>query len=170
MINNTLCSNNHFVYKQEHQFLENLKQRFKRILNKSWNKYRSKITTKPKNNNLDYMIDLSFRNINKLFLLPFKNDDNDPTRNYIFFLLSFTCHCAVGNEIIFITEVLKSKLCSHCGAYILGRGNINIIGHKNVTQVAFKNCAPLSKCITKIEGTMIELLKIYIWLCHCILY
>ena len=38
------------------KFLENLKQRFKRTI--SWNKYRSKITTQPKNNNLDYMIDL----------------------------------------------------------------------------------------------------------------
>ena len=77
-------------------------------------------------------------------------------------MLRFTCHYAVGNEIIFITEVLKSNRCSHYGAYILGRGNINIIGHKNVTQVAFKNCAPLSKCIAKVEGTMIEMLKIYI--------
>ena len=35
------------------------------------------------------------------------------------------------------------------------RGNVNIIGCQ-VTQVAFKNCAPFTKCITKIDGTTID--------------
>ena len=59
------------------KFLENIKQEFKRTI--SWNKYRSEITEQPKNNNLDYLIDPTFRNINRLFVLSFKNDDNDPT-------------------------------------------------------------------------------------------
>ena len=49
------------------KFLENIKQGFKRTI--SWNKYRSEITTYPKNNNLDYLIDPTFRNINRLFVL-----------------------------------------------------------------------------------------------------
>ena len=53
------------------KFLENIKQGFKRAV--SWNRYRSKITTQSKSNNLDYMIDLTFRNINRLL---------DPTRDY----------------------------------------------------------------------------------------
>ena len=32
-------------------------------------------------NNLDYLIDPTFRNINRLFVLPFKNGNNDPTRD-----------------------------------------------------------------------------------------
>ena len=60
------------------KFLENIKQGFKRTI--SWNKYRSKITTQPNNNNLDYLIDPAFRNINRLFILSFKNGDNDLTR------------------------------------------------------------------------------------------
>ena len=59
------------------KFLENIKQGFKRTI--SWNKYRSEITTQPKNNNLDYLIDPTFRNINRLFVLAFKNGSNDPT-------------------------------------------------------------------------------------------
>ena len=47
--------------------LENIKQGFKRAI--SWNKYRSEITTQPKNNHLDYLIDPTFRNINRLFVL-----------------------------------------------------------------------------------------------------
>ena len=49
------------------KFLENIKQRFKRAI--SWDKYRSEITTQPRNNNLDYLIDPKFRNINRLFVL-----------------------------------------------------------------------------------------------------
>ena len=61
------------------RFLENIKQGFKRTI--SWNKYRSEIATQPKNNNLDYLIDLTFRNINRLFVLSFKNGGNDSTRD-----------------------------------------------------------------------------------------
>ena len=46
-------------------FLENIPQAFKRKI--SWNKYRSEITTQPKNNNLDYLIDPTFRNIDCLY-------------------------------------------------------------------------------------------------------
>ena len=63
------------------KFLENKKQGFKRTI--SWNKYRSEITTQTKNNNLDYLIHPTFRNINRLFALSFKNGDYDPTRNYL---------------------------------------------------------------------------------------
>ena len=33
--------------------------------------------------------------------------------------------------------------------------NTEIIGHQ-VTQVAFKNCAPFTKCITKVDETTID--------------
>ena len=62
------------------KFLENINKGFRRTI--SWNKYRSEITTQPKNNNLDYLIDPTFRNINILFVLSFKNGDYDPTRYY----------------------------------------------------------------------------------------
>ena len=56
----------------------------------------------------------------------------------------------VGNEIIWNAEVLKSNLCDYNDAYILVKGDIANIGHQ-VTQVAFKNVAPVTKCITKID-------------------
>ena len=52
------------------KFFENIKQGFKRTI--SWKKYRSKVTAQTKNNNLDYMIEPTFRNINRLFVLSFK--------------------------------------------------------------------------------------------------
>ena len=61
------------------KFLENIKQGFKKTI--SWNKYRSEITTHPRNNNLNSMINSAFRNINRLFVLSFKDGDNDPIRD-----------------------------------------------------------------------------------------
>ena len=60
------------------KFIENIKQGFKRTI--CWNKYISKITTQPKNNKLDYLIDPTVWNINKLFVFLLKNDFDDPTR------------------------------------------------------------------------------------------
>ena len=61
-------------------FLENIKQRFKRTI--SWKKYISEIKTQTKNNHLAYLIDPTFRNVNKLFVISFKNDNDDPTRDF----------------------------------------------------------------------------------------
>ena len=61
----------------------------------------------------------------------------------------------VGNEIIYNIEVLKCNLADYNNAYILIRGDITIV-EDNVTQVAFNNCAPFGKCITKIDGTTID--------------
>ena len=52
-------------------------------------------------------------------------------------------------------EVLKSNLYDYNDVYISLRGTITIIGHQ-VTQVAFKNCAPFFTCFTKIDGTTID--------------
>ena len=62
----------------------------------------------------------------------------------------------VGNEIIYKAEVLKSHLCYYNDAYILVRGNITIIGYNLANEVAFTNCAPFTKYITKIDGTTID--------------
>ena len=63
------------------KFLKNgdIKKGFKRTI--YWNKYRSERTTKPRSNNLDYLIDPTFRNINRLFELSLNNDENDHARD-----------------------------------------------------------------------------------------
>ena len=58
-------------------FLENINQGFK--INFLGKKQRSEITTQTENNNLDYLVDPTFRN--RLFVLSLKNGNNDPTRN-----------------------------------------------------------------------------------------
>ena len=57
------------------------------------------------------------------------------------------------NEITYNAEVLKSSLCDYEDAYILLRVDIYVTAAPE-TQVAFKNCAPMTKCIPKIEETI----------------
>ena len=57
-----------------------------------------------------------------------------------------------ANEITYNTEILKSNLCDYNYAYILVRGDITVVAAL-ATQVAFKNCAPFTKCIKKIDET-----------------
>ena len=61
----------------------------------------------------------------------------------------------VRNEVIYNTEVLKYIFFYYSDAYILVRGDITVIAAP-VTQVAFKNCTPFIRCITKIGGTTID--------------
>ena len=61
------------------KFSENIKQGFKKTI--SWNKCGSEITAQLKSNHLDYLLDAKFRKINRLFVLSFKNGNDDPTRD-----------------------------------------------------------------------------------------
>ena len=54
------------------KLLEQLKSGFKRINN--WNKYQSKVTVQAQNQYLDYLIDPSFQEVNKLSVLSFENN------------------------------------------------------------------------------------------------
>ena len=52
--------------------LEQLKTGFKRTI--KWNKYRSELSNQTKNNNLSYLIDPTFTNVNRLFVLSLENE------------------------------------------------------------------------------------------------
>ena len=56
-----------------------------------------------KNNNLDYLIDPTFRNINRFFILPFKNGNNNPTRD------SFDKYYMPLVEIKYLNAVINNK-------------------------------------------------------------
>ena len=85
-----------------------------------------------------------------LNLLDEQNDSKFTTKKLKIVNDQSNANCDIGNEIIYNTEVLKSNLCDHNDAYILVKGDIAIIGHQ-VTQVAFKNYAPFTKCIRKMD-------------------
>ena len=70
-----------FTLSKESQIklLEQLKSGFKRTI--KWNKYRSQMTVQPQNNNLDYVIDSTFTNVNRLFALLFTTDNAGDNRD-----------------------------------------------------------------------------------------
>ena len=69
-------------------------------------------------------------------------------------------------DIKFKTTMLKSNLCDYADAYVFVKGTITIIGDGDdnaVRQaderdkgVTFKNCAPFTKCISRINGIDID--------------
>ena len=70
----------------------------------------------------------------------------------------------VNSQIKFKTTMLKSSLCDYSDAYILVKGTISVnntaaagAGANNTNRkVIFKNCAPFTNCISKINNTQID--------------
>ena len=71
-----------------------------------------------------------------------------------------------SNDIKFKTTMLRSNLCDYADAYILVKGTITITGARDDDAakqldernkgVIFKNCAPFTKCISRINNTDID--------------
>ena len=71
-----------------------------------------------------------------------------------------------NSQIKFKTSVLRASLCDYSNAYILVSGTTSITGAGNddATRrldernkgVIFKNCAPLTDCISEINNTQID--------------
>ena len=60
------------------KLLEQLKSGFKRTI--KWNKYRLQMTIQPQHNNLNHLIDTTFTNVNRLFVLSFPRNNNTDSR------------------------------------------------------------------------------------------
>ena len=71
-----------------------------------------------------------------------------------------------SNDIKFKTTMLRSNLCDYADAYILVKGTITITGAGNddATKqagesdkcVTFKNCAPFTRCISRVNNTDLD--------------
>ena len=59
---------------EDNKLLHQLKSGFKRTI--KWSKYMSQMSNQTKNNNLNYLIDPTFSNVNRLFVLSFENEDD----------------------------------------------------------------------------------------------
>ena len=69
----------------DNKLLEQLKSGFRITI--KWNKYMSLMSNQNKNNNLNYLIDPTFSNVNRLFVLSFKNEE-DRTSYYKYYMPS----------------------------------------------------------------------------------
>ena len=59
---------------EDNELLNQLKSGFKRTI--KWNKYMSQMSNQTPNNNLNYLIDPTFSNVNRLFVLSFENEQD----------------------------------------------------------------------------------------------
>ena len=67
------------------QLLAQLKTGYERTI--KWDKYRSQMTIQPKHNNLNYSIDPTFMNVNRLFVFSFPRNNNTGSRYFFYKLL-----------------------------------------------------------------------------------
>ena len=71
---------------------------------------------------------------------------------------------SLNKQIKFKTSRLRSNLCGYSDAYILVKGNITVNNtaadganaDSTNKKVIFKNCAPFTTCISKINNTEID--------------
>ena len=69
-----------------------------------------------------------------------------------------------NKKIRFKIAMLRSSLCDYSDAYILVKGNISVnntaadgaAANNTNKKVIFKNCAPFTNCISKINNTQID--------------
>ena len=59
---------------EDNKLLDQLKSGFKRTIN--WNKYMSQMSNQTANNNLNYIINPTFSNVNRLFVFSFENEED----------------------------------------------------------------------------------------------
>ena len=63
------------------------------------------------------------------------------------------------SSIKFETNVIKSNLSDYLNAYIFVRGDITATGGNANTKVAFKSCAPFTRCVAHINNKHIDTAK-----------
>ena len=73
---------------------------------------------------------------------------------------------SANSDVRFKTTMLRSNLCDCADVYILVKGKVTVIGagddagarqgDERDKGVIFKNCAPFTKCISRINGTYID--------------
>ena len=105
-------------------------------------------------------IKMETRKIAKLLNYPDNKYSKFATRKWYIVNDQNNGQYGIGNEndstIKFETKVIKPNLCDYSDAYILVTRDIKVTGIAGDTNVAFKNCAPFTRCITHINDEHIE--------------
>ena len=96
------------------------------------------------------------------------NESNKPsrfrTRNWVEINDEVRATYSYNKQIKFKKSMLRSSLCDYSDAYILVTGNITVnntaadgsAANNTNRKVIFKNCAPFTYCISKINNTQTD--------------
>ena len=98
----------------------------------------------------------------------FNNESNKPSkfraRNWVEINYDIRGAYSPNKQIRFKIAMLRSSLCDYSDAYILVKGNITVnntadygnAANNTNKKVIFKNCAPFTSCISKINNTQTD--------------
>ena len=104
------------------KLLTNLKSEFKREI--IWNKYRSHMTTEAVNNNLNILIDLTFTNVNRLFVLAYQNADDRQSFSQFYLTRVMVKHCnVIFDKLAFFDLPIKTEEESYEKIIDISRNN-----------------------------------------------
>ena len=104
---------------------------------------------------------MEYQNIANLL----NDESNKPskfrTRNWVEINDDITGAYYPNEQIRFKRAMLRSSLCDYSNAYILVKGNISVndtagagaAANNTNKKIIFKNCAPFTNCIIKINNT-----------------
>ena len=112
----------------DNKLLEQLESGFRKSI--KWNKYMSQMSNQNQNNNLNYLIDTIFSNVNRLFILSFENE-GDRTSYYKYYLPNVEikdCNVLIDGNAFFelpiknIAETYEKiiQITDHSGYYTRG--------------------------------------------------
>ena len=91
------------------KLLKQLESGFKRIIN--WNKYQYEKPNQAQNRYLDFLIDLSFQGINRLFALSFKDENGrESYKQYYLPTMGMKDNNVMIDGINFFTQTIKNDL------------------------------------------------------------
>ena len=110
------------------KLLTNLKSGFKREI--IWNKYRSQITTEAVTNNLNILIDPSFTNVNRLFVLAYQNaDDRQSFSQFYLPRVMVKDYNVITDKLVFFDLPIKTEEGAYEKIIDISRNNEFTIGN-----------------------------------------
>ena len=106
----------------EIKLLTNLKSGFKREI--IWNKYRSQMTTEAVNNNLNILIDPTFTNVNRLFVLAYQTaDDRQSYSQFYLPKVMVKDYNVIIDKLVFFDLPIKTEEEAYEKIIDIGRNN-----------------------------------------------
>ena len=113
----------------EIKLLTNLKSGFKREI--IWNKYRSQMTSEAVNNNLNILVDPTFTNVNRLFVLAYGQVNNDRQSFSQFYLpnVMVNDYNVITDKLAFFDLPIKTEEEAHEKIIDISRNNEYIPGN-----------------------------------------
>ena len=132
----------------DNNFLEQLKSEFNKTI--KWNKYRSEMTNQTKTNQLNHLIDSTFTEVNRLFVLSFENEeDRTSFSNYYVPKVEIKDFNVLVDGKIFFDVPVKYKEEAYEKIMSISKNNDYTTGNLLDYEYLSKHCKLIAKDLSK---------------------